>query len=146
MLNALLLFSIGIGVYIDHDNLFFILSSTLKISSPQTIGTIILIVGCLGSMSALFYALIIHLFKNIFTRDLFEKNAVGNTDTSFIGKLLIIARYFTGFGLIEPILLLAALLNYLSVIVLVFSSINIAAAIYVSIKAIVLAKKETPNN
>jgi len=146
MLNALLLFSIGVGVYFNHDNFIHILLSTLKVFNLQIISTTILIIGCLGSISALFYALIIHLFKNIFTRDLFGNNTGGNTDSGLIGKLLNIARYFTGFGLIEPILLLAALLNYISVIVLVFSSINVAAAIYVSIKAILRAKIEAHIN
>ncbi len=143
LLNSVLLFSLGIGIYFNNDNFIHVLSAMFKLSNPQIISISVLIIGCLGSISALFYALIIHLYKNIFTRDLFDLKTIRNNSNSFIGKIIAVARYFTGFGLIEPLLIFAALFNYVSIIVLVFGPINVIAAVYVSIKAIKAGKIQT---
>ena len=140
LLNAVLLFSIGIGSFLYHDEFIFMLSSILKVDNLQIISLALLIVGCFGSLAALFYALIIHLFNSIYKRDLFGSETERENSSNLIAKLIYIGRYLTGFGFVEPIILFASIFNYASIIIIIFSPINIAAAVYVSLKAISTAK------
>lgn len=140
MLNSILLFCIGIGIYYNPDNLILALSAHLNVYSHQTISIFFLILGSLGSISAIFYALILHMYKNIFSKDLFDKNVELKTSKSSFSKLITIARYFTGFGFIEPVILIASIFNYLSVIILFFSIMNIIASGYVSILSMIKAR------
>jgi len=140
MLNSILLFCMGIGIYFHPDNLILILSAHLNVSSHQTISILFLIFGSLGSISAMFYALIIETYKSVFSKNLFQKNIQNDNSNSLISKLIIIARYITGFGFIEPILLIASVLNYLSAVILFFSIMNITASIYISTLSIFKAR------
>ena len=140
MMNSILLFCFGIGIYFHPDNLILILSAYLNVSSYQNISILFLILGSLGSISALFYALIIHMYKSVFLKDLFHKNIEHNTSKGSLSKLIIIARYLTGFGFIEPIIFIAAVLNYMSAVILFFSIMNITASIYISILSILKAR------
>lgn len=136
MLNSILLFSMGIGIYFVPDNFILSLAKYFKVADNQKISVLILIIGCLGSISAMYYALIIETYQTVFTRDLIGIKDNNNTSYSFIDKIINIARYLTGFGFIEPIILIASILNYLSLVILFFSFMNISASVYVSLKSI----------
>jgi phosphatidylglycerophosphate synthase len=131
ILNSILLFSIAIGIYFESDNLILGIGEYFDIAGNQNIS--ILIIGCLGSISAMYYALIIETYQTIFSKTLFEKKTNSNNSNSFVNKLINIARYLTGFGFIEPIILIASLLSQLTIVVLFFSFMNVAASIYVSL-------------
>ena len=141
LLNAIMLSSIGVGLYHQQDSFIQILSFRLGSVNPQILSIMLLVLGCIGSLSAIFYALIIHLFRSIFRRDLFKSDNKKNKSPKLLSRLLFIGRYLTGFGFIEPILLVASVFNYISIILVLFSLVNFAAATYVSITAVTAAKK-----
>jgi len=139
ILNSILLFSIAIGIYFESDNLILGMGEYFDIADNQKISILILFIGCLGSISAMYYALIIETYQTVFSKNLFEKN--NNNSNSILNKLINIARYLTGFGFIEPIILIASLLNQLSIVILFFSFMNIAASVYVSLISVKKAFK-----
>jgi len=141
MMNAFLLVSVGIGVFNRPDGVIHSLATMFPVDSQAPIGSVFLILGAGGSLAAMFYALVLQLFENGFSQSLLGGGATIWSRDGFYSVILAMGKYVTGFGLIEPMLLLAALFNYLSLLTGFFALANIGAAGFVTIKAVRKAKE-----
>jgi len=142
MMNAFLLMSIGIGVFNHPDYIIHFLKGFSPIGSQiYADKSIFLILGAAGSLAAIFYSLVIQLFKDIFSEPLLDSVAEGDSERWFYPVLLRIGKYVAGFGLIEPMLLVAAVFNCPSLLVVFYALTNTSAAVFVIAQSLRKAKK-----
>lgn len=142
LMSALLFISIGIGVFNHPDYAIYALIRFLPTGIQiDAIKPIFLVLGAVGSLAALFYAIVFQLFESQFFQSLLSINPKNNAAKKLHPSFLKIGKYLTGFGLIEPLLLIAALLNSLSLLVVFYALTNTSAATFVIFKSIRTAKK-----
>ncbi len=135
MMSALLLTSVGIGVF-NHPDLMANSLLQLVPTSLHVDKSLFLVLGAWGSLAAIFYSLISESFENMFSRPLFGDSTekVGLSGKSSI--ILLIGSNMTGFGLLEPLLLIAAVSNSLSLLVVYYALVHSGAAVFTMTQAI----------
>lgn len=142
MMSAFLFTCIGIGMFNHPDYLMLVLAEFLSIDIQiDTIKSTLLILGAIGSLAALFYALVFQLFENQFSQSLLNNNPKDGSKKKLYPIILKIGKYLAGFGLVEPMLLAASLINCLSLLVVFYALTNTGAAIFVTANSIQKAKK-----
>lgn len=142
MMSAFLLTSVGIGVFSHPDNVMTSLTQLFSVA-PQTgvDRALPLILGAWGSLAALFYGLVFESFENIYSQPVFRDNPGEAVSSGRLSIILAIGRNIVGFGLLEPVLLVAAILGCLSLLVGLYALIHSGAAAFSVFQALRMAKE-----